>query len=140
MRMPAGGFRPGYNVQVATDTEARVIVGVQVTNSGSDLGQLTPMLEDIAQRTGRKPEQMLVDSGYVHLDQIEHAGTEGVTVFAPPQLPRNDSIDPTKPKDGDCPHVAAWRRRMGTERAAKITENEDRSPCASTRTFGSIEG
>lgn len=120
MRMPDGGFRPGYNVQVATDTEARVIVGVQVTNSGSDLGQLTPMLEDIQHRTGRKPEQMLVDGGYVQLDQIERAGAEGVTVFAPPQLPRNKSIDPAKPKDGDGPHVAAWRRRMGTERAATI--------------------
>lgn len=120
MRMADGGFRPGYNVQLATDTDARVIVGVTVTNSGSDLSQMTPMLEDIEQRTGRKPKELLVDGGYVNLEQIEQAGADGVKVFAPPQQPRNKAIDPTKPKDDDGPHVAAWRKRMGTERAADI--------------------
>jgi transposase len=120
MRMADGGFRPGYNVQLATDTDARVIVGVTVTNSGSDLSQMTPMLKDIEQRTGRKPKELLVDGGYVNLEQIEQAGADGVKVFAPPQQPRNKAIDPTKPKDDDGPHVAAWRKRMGTERAAEI--------------------
>lgn len=120
MRMPDGGFRPGYNVQLATDTDARVIVGVKVTNSGSDLSQMTPMLEDIEQRTGRKPKELLVDGGYVNLEQIEQAGADGVKVFAPPQQARNKAIDPTKPKDDDGPHVAAWRKRMGTERATEI--------------------
>ncbi|MFO0714549.1 MAG: hypothetical protein U0353_32205 [Sandaracinus sp.] len=35
MKMGDGGFRPAYNVQYATDTESRVIVGVAVTNVGS---------------------------------------------------------------------------------------------------------
>lgn len=73
MRMADGGFRPGYNVQLATDADSRIIVGVRVTNSGSDLGQMTPMLEEIEQRPGRKPGQMLVDGGHVSLDQIERS-------------------------------------------------------------------
>jgi transposase len=120
MRMPDGGFRPGFNVQLATDTDARVIVGVKVTNSGTDLGQMTPMLKDIEQRTGRKPKQLLVDGGYVHLDQIERAGIDGVQVFAPLQQARRKDVDPTKPKKGDGPHVAAWRKRMGTKKATEI--------------------
>lgn len=120
MRMADGGFRPGYNVQLATDTDARVIVGVKITNTGSDLSQMTPMLEDIEQRTGRKPKELLVDGGYVNLEQIEQAGADGVKVFAPPQQARHKAIDPTKRKDDDGPHVAAWRKRMGTERAAEI--------------------
>ena len=36
MKMGDGGFRPAYNVQFATDGGARVILGVDVTNSGSD--------------------------------------------------------------------------------------------------------
>jgi transposase len=120
MRMADGGFRPGFNVQLATDTDARVIVGVKVTNSGSDLAQMTPMLEDIEQRTGRKPKELLVDGGFVNLEQIEQAGADGVKVFAPPQQPRNEDVDPTKPKEADGPHVAAWRKRMGTERATEI--------------------
>jgi len=48
MKMPDGGFRPAGNVQLATTTDAaRAIVGVSVTNRGSDQGQATPMLEQI---------------------------------------------------------------------------------------------
>ena len=43
MKMPDGGFRPAFNVQLATTTDAaRAIVGVSVTNRGSDQGQATP--------------------------------------------------------------------------------------------------
>jgi len=45
MKMGDGGFRPAYNVQLATDTESRVIVGVDVTNAGTDHAQTEPMLE-----------------------------------------------------------------------------------------------
>ena len=32
------GFRPAVNLQLAVDTESRAIVGVEVTNAGSDKG------------------------------------------------------------------------------------------------------
>ena len=37
MKMADGGFRPAYNGQLAVDTETQVIVGVDVSNSGSDI-------------------------------------------------------------------------------------------------------
>ncbi len=43
MRMPRGGFAPGYNVQLATDVASRAIVGVSVTNAGSDANESEPM-------------------------------------------------------------------------------------------------
>ena len=56
MKMPDGGFRPAGNVQLATTTDAaRAIVGVSVTNRGSDQGQATPMLEPIEAGTGVRP-------------------------------------------------------------------------------------
>lgn len=36
MKMADGGFRPAFNVQLAAETEHRLIVGVAVTNSGGD--------------------------------------------------------------------------------------------------------
>ena len=36
MKMADGGYRPAYNVQLATDVDSRAIVGVAVTNLGSD--------------------------------------------------------------------------------------------------------
>jgi transposase len=63
MRMADGGYRPAYNVQLATDTKSRAIVGVRVINRGVDAGQIEPMLEQVQQRTGRLPDEHLVDGG-----------------------------------------------------------------------------
>lgn len=120
MKMADGGFRPAFNVHLATDTKSRVIVGVRVTNRGNDYGEITPMLEDIERRTGRKPKELLADGGFANLEDIDRAADEGVTVFAPTQARRRKDVDPTKRKENDTDHVARWRKRMGTERAKEI--------------------
>jgi transposase len=58
MKMADGGFRPAYNVQFATDVDSRIIVGVELTNSGSDGGQLIPMLDQIEARTVNEPSSI----------------------------------------------------------------------------------
>ena len=74
MKMGDGGFRPAFNVQFATTTDAaRVIVGIGVSNRGSDAGESTPMLEQIETRTGVRPSEMLVDGGYAQHDAIDEA-------------------------------------------------------------------
>jgi hypothetical protein len=40
MKMGDGGFRPAFNVQLATTCQDQVIVGVAVTNVGSDMAQM----------------------------------------------------------------------------------------------------
>src|SRR5436305_4689063 len=49
MKMGDGGFRPAYNAQFAVDTETQIVVGVEVSNSGSDKGQLVQMIEQLDQ-------------------------------------------------------------------------------------------
>src|SRR5690606_11696304 len=56
MKMGDGGFRPGYNVQFATDGESRVIAAVEVTNSGSDRGQLAGMHAKVTEHYGKTPK------------------------------------------------------------------------------------
>jgi len=120
MKMGDGGYRPAYNVHFATATEGRVIVGVQVTNAGTDMGQMRPMHAEIARRTGERPAEYLVDGGFTKLEAIEEASAEGTTVYAPVPTPRRDGIDPYQPKRGDSPAIAAWRTRMGTDAAKGI--------------------
>ena len=122
MKMGDGGFRPAFNVQFATTTDAaRVIVGVDVGNRGSDMGQSTPMLAQIEARTGVRPDEILLDGGYAQHDAIDAAAAQDVTVFAPVPKPRNgDTRDPHVARDGDSAAVAAWRTRMGTEDAKQI--------------------
>ena len=39
MKLSDGGFRPAYNVQLATDTATQIITGVDVSTSGGDQGK-----------------------------------------------------------------------------------------------------
>ena len=73
MKMPDGGFRPAYNVQVAGDPDSQVIVGVAIDTRGCDLGQLRPMLEQLQDRYGRTPSWYLADGGFRQFADIEWA-------------------------------------------------------------------
>jgi DDE family transposase len=122
MKFPDGGYRPGYNVQFATDTESGVIVGVEVTNAGTDGEQLPPMLDQLDERYERVPDEALVDGGFATVDAIEQADDCGCTVYAPlkdEQKQRAEGKDPHARKKGDSDAIAGWRSRMGTE-AAKL--------------------
>jgi transposase len=123
MKMPDGGFRPGYNVQFTTATASGLIVGVDVTKQGTDAGLMEPMLEQVAERTGQVPEQHLTDGGYATIDDIEKVSAGGTTVFTPVKdvdKKQAAGIDPYAPTPKDGPAVAEWRQRMGTEEAKKI--------------------
>jgi transposase len=121
MKMPDGGYRPGYNVQFATDSVHGVIVGVGVTNSGSDAHQAPAMVEQIEQRTGRKPDSYLMDGGFAVREDITLLGQHGITVYAPVRQPRwKPASDRHLPRYGDTAEVVAWRERMSTEKAGII--------------------
>jgi transposase len=123
MKMPDGGFRPAYNVQFAATTAGGVIVGVAVTNEGTDGGQMTPMLKQIEDRFGARPAEVLVDGGFATVDGIDRAERAGTTVYAPPrdeQKHLDAGADPYAPKKADPAGTAAWRARMGTAAAKEI--------------------
>jgi transposase len=125
-KMGDGGFRPAMNVQFATDTATQVITGVEVTNSAGDQGQLAPMVEQLQERYGRAPAEILVDGGFVKLPDIEAVAAGGCAVYAPVPPPRPSRGDPDArrgshtplPRDG--PATAAWRVRMGEPEAKEI--------------------
>jgi transposase len=120
MKMADGGFRPAYNVQFATDTKSTAIASVSVDNVGSDMGKMAPMSDALADQYGERPQQHLVDGGFVKFDDIEAMAQNGVEVFAPVPKPRDDSRDRHAPQSDDGPAVAAWRKRMGEDAAKEI--------------------
>lgn len=122
MKMADGGFRPAYNLQLATDENSQVIVGVAVDATGSDGGQALPVLEQVVQRAGCRPKGYLVDGGFVKREDITTMERCGVTVYAPAQGPRNTTSGRTKtsPREDDTPEVVRWRERMETEEAKEI--------------------
>lgn len=122
MKMPDGGFRPAYNLQMATDEDSQVIVGVAVDTTGNDGGQAPPGLEQVVRRTGRLPKAYLVDGSYAKREDITTLELRGVTVYAPTRSPRTTTSGRTKaePRRDDTPEVARWRERMETEEAKEI--------------------
>lgn len=122
MKMGDGGFRPAYNVQLATATGAQVITGVEVTNSGGDQGQMRPMVAQHAERYDAAPKELLVDGGFVKKEDIEQLSPPqgSTTVYAPVMAAKDPARDPHTPRADDTPGVAAWRQRMATREAQKI--------------------
>jgi transposase len=123
MKMPNGGFNPACNVQLASDTESRAIVGVEVSHEGSDSAGLSePMREQVEQRSGGKVDQHLLDGGYLRMADIEHAHEHGVELFVPPKPARNlhRRGRELEPKPGDSEAVLAWKRRMASAEGKEI--------------------
>lgn len=120
MKMADGGYRPAYNVHLATDVDSRVIVGVRTLNSGNDQSQLGPMLDAIAARLGGLPTAQLLDGGFVTKAEITAAAARAVTIYAPPMKRASRTRTPHQPTPGDSPAVAAWRARMATDEAKII--------------------
>lgn len=122
MKMADGGFRPAYNVQLATDVGSGVIVGVGVVNQGNDTGQAVPMEEQVAGRSQRHPEEYLVDGGYAQRETITALTERGITLYAPVRPPRTTTSgrQAHTPRWDDSPAVVAWRERMQTEEAKAI--------------------
>ena len=131
MKMGDGGFRPAYNLQYGTDVESQIIVGVDVVTSGSDQGQMVPMVAQVVERCGQAPDQWLVDGGYPGHGQID-AVADQTEVLAPvpkakgTKTAQGDQGDPNPPsapsgphapKPGDSQAVQDWRKRMATEEA-----------------------
>jgi transposase len=122
MKMGDGGFRPAFNVQLATTTGSQIITGVDVTNSGGDQGQLAPMIEQHDERYAEKPKAALVDGGFVKKADIDQVSPPqgGTTVYAPVMESKDPNRDPHTPRDDDSPAVAEWRKRMATDEAKAI--------------------
>ncbi len=120
MRMADGGYRPAYNAQLTTDCATQVIVGVGVTNQGTDKGWLGRAVSEVEARYGVRPSAALADGGFQVLDDIEALEKQGTRVYLPPPEPRLGDRSRYRPLPGDSAELARWRRRMGRASAKKI--------------------
>lgn len=83
MKQSNGGFAPSYNVQISTDAANGVIVGVEVTQSGSDYGELVPAVESIQENMGQVPAQIVVDGGFVSRENVLAMAEKQVDLIGP---------------------------------------------------------
>jgi transposase len=70
MKQSDGGFAPSYNVQISTDAAHGILVGVDVSQAGSDYQQLVPGVEKVEENMEQLPEQVVADGGFTSRENI----------------------------------------------------------------------
>src|SRR5262245_37205681 len=100
MKMADGGYRPAMNVQYTAAVGSGVILAVSVITTGSDMGQITPALDQIEARFGERPKEALADGGFASHRDLERAHAERPTacvrVLDPkePAMARHAHLEP----------------------------------------------
>jgi transposase len=130
MRMADGGFRPGYNLQITTDPETQIVVGIAVSNSNSDEGLLLPAVEQQKQRYGKAPQEILADGGYAKKEDIEKIAVEHqCTTYAPVPKRKAPKIRRIRKSRMDSTIISEWRRRMETDEAKEHYKLRAQTEC-----------
>src|SRR5712672_4558645 len=73
----------GYNMQIAVDAEHHLIVAHDVTNVGSDRGQLTAMSRKARAASGCEEVTVLADRGYYNGDEVLACEGTGILPVIP---------------------------------------------------------
>lgn len=81
MKQSDGGYAPSYNVQLSTEASHRIIVGAEVSQSGSDFVQLIGAVAQVEANLGRKPAQVVVDGGFTSRENIMAMAQQGVDMI-----------------------------------------------------------
>jgi hypothetical protein len=81
MKQSDGGYAPSYNVQVSTDAAHGIVVGVGVSQSASDYGELVGGVERVEKNLGERPRQVVVDGGFTSRENIVAMEEKGVDLI-----------------------------------------------------------
>lgn len=74
----SNSFEQSYNCQAAVDAKAQVIVAAAVTQEAADVGQVKPLVQEMAALTGRKPRSMSADAGYFSAANVGYLSGEEI--------------------------------------------------------------
>jgi transposase len=66
-----GAYGPAYNVQISTDAQSKIIVGVGVTQAPADAAELEPAMDRVEANLDQRPQQVVVDAGFTNQATME---------------------------------------------------------------------
>jgi len=78
MKHGDNAIAPSYNVQISTDAEQKIVVGVRLTQSSSDSGLLGKAMEVVEENLGRRPARAVADGGYTDRSTIAEMAEKGI--------------------------------------------------------------
>ena len=81
--MNNGQLKPGYNVQIAVESE--YIVGVGLFHNPTDTTTLIPFMERIQAQSNRRIENLIADAGYASEENFTYLEQNGQNAYIKPQ-------------------------------------------------------
>ena len=116
--MRNGQLKPGYNVQIAVNSE--YITGVAAFSNRTDSGTLQPFLKRLQQWHGKKYRDIVADAGYESVDNY---------LF----LEENGQISFIKPINYETQKTKKFKSQIGRRENMQYDELEDCYICAAGR-------
>ncbi len=97
MKHGDNAIAPSYNAQITTDTKAKIIVGVDLTQCSSDAQSLIPAMEEVERNLGRTPahgdSRWRVDAGNMQQVRREDHGADAGSLVSLKRIPTMKRID-----------------------------------------------
>ncbi len=132
MRFPDGSVRAAYNLQTVAVPAIGLVVSVKATDRRNDKGLAKPMLDDVMERFGRRPDRVLLDEGYASQADIKalatpRPGRPPTLIYMP--VPHEKPEEELKPRTRakrrlnrvrEPEAIREWRQRMATDEAKDI--------------------
>lgn len=81
MKHGDNAMAPSYNVQISTDVEEKIIVGIHLTQSSSDSGSLVQAMEEVKAMTGQYPEEAVTDGGFTDQATIKEMNRKQIDFY-----------------------------------------------------------
>ena len=117
------GFVQAYNAQVAVESISQLIVGQTVTQEPNDKQQVTPMVANIKKQAGKKPKEMLADSGYCSEQNLKYLEKKNIDAYVATDRQKHGS-QRVACKRGPLPkgatRVDKMKRKLQTKEGAEI--------------------
>jgi transposase len=113
--MRNGQLKPGYNVQIAVNSE--YITGVAAFSNRTDSGTLQPFLKRLEQQHRKKYRDVTADAGYESLDNYVY-------------LEENGQISFIKPINYEAQKTKKFKAQIGRRENMRYDDQEDCYICA----------
>ena len=116
MKTADGSFHYCYNAQAVVDEAHQVIIATSLTQAATDIGQLVPMMNEIASELEAagidgSPRLLLADAGYCSKDNRDTVNDRGIDVLVATGRVKHNERVPDAPR-GRIPADATSRERM----------------------------
>ena len=82
LRQRGEGFQLGYTAEIAVSDD-HLILAQRITQNATDNESLLPMVEAVEQQCGARPHQVLADSGFFSVTNLEQLARRGIDAYVP---------------------------------------------------------